>query len=83
MNIQEKTESFLKSNWRFALNEEEIIKLGFFNPLIGIVKVFSEDMISTIFPLFSRKFFNPCTCCAIPPIPDCVGDIRRIFTKQN
>jgi len=38
----------------FVFNEELSMKLGFFNPLIGIVKELSDDNTSTLFPLFLR-----------------------------
>ena len=37
----------IKKKLNFDLKNEYNIKLGFFNPLIGMVNVFSEEIIST------------------------------------
>jgi len=66
-----------------VFKNDENIKLGFFRRLIGIVKVFADDIISTSCPSPVKNCDSPSTCCAIPPIPPDVGEINSIFIRKK
>ena len=66
-----------------AFKNDDSIKLGFLRPFIGIVNVFFEDIVSTLWFWLVKNLERPLTCCATPPIPSSVGEINNIFTVEN
>ena len=69
--------------FEFSFKNDENIKLGFFRRLIGIVRVFADDIISTSWPTLVKNCDNPSTSCAIPPMPPDVGEINSIFIGKK